>query len=73
MKKIVDNCTEISACLGLNQVKITMEYLVDIYCFLSLLIICAICVICERLFAKILKTALQEGRGLKPLPGSLSI
>ncbi|MCB5262746.1 MAG: hypothetical protein LHW64_05665 [Candidatus Cloacimonetes bacterium] len=69
MKKIVANGTEISAYLSLNQVKITMEYLVDIYYLLSLLIICAICVICERLFAKTLKTALQEGRGMKPLHG----
>ena len=57
IKRIVAGYTEISAFFRPKQVKIALIYLVGIHYFPSLLKICVICEICERLFAQTLKTA----------------
>ena len=59
IKRIVAGYTEISAFFRPKQLKIALIYLVGIHYFPSLLKICVICEICERLFAQTLKTALQ--------------
>jgi hypothetical protein len=55
IKRIVAGYTEISAFFRPKQLKIALIYLVGIHYFPSLLKICVICEICERLFAQTLK------------------